>query len=350
MHKPLLAALKGQKPAHTPVWLMRQAGRYLPEYRAIREKNDTLTMFKTPTIAADITLQPLRRYALDGAIVYADILLLPEALGLGLEFVKGEGPQFARTIRSAQDLSWLQKQAANAKEVVARADYVAETLGRVKSELSPDVTLLGFAGAPWTVASYMIEGGSAKGEFFESKKLMFDAPQVLHGLLNILTDLTIDYLHMQVDAGADALQLFESWGGALTPDQYLEFCAPYSIRIMNALRPRVPTIHFVGEAAGILNEVLTVPSDVFGVDWRQSLGRVSSHPLLGERGLQGNLDPLLLHASRTLLETKAAEILKAGRAHKTGQFIFNLGHGIRQTTPPENVGFLVDLVHKSETI
>ena len=342
--KALIQAAKGLKPARTPLWLMRQAGRYLPEYREVRTKHDTLTMFQTPSIAAEITMQPLRRFDLDAAIIYADILLIPAALNLGLTFVTGEGPKFSRTIRSAEDLNWLQKQAENKAQIISKLNYVAETVDRTKAMLPAHASLIGFAGAPWTVASYMIEGGSAGGEFFESKLLMFKSPEVLHGLLSIITDITIDYLNMQVDAGAEILQLFESWGGALTPQQYSEFCAPYSARILKALQPRVPVIHFVGEGAGILEEVLTVPTNVLGVDWRQDLSRVSKRTESLNIALQGNLDPLLLYAPQAEMEKQAQKILEAGRAHKGG-FIFNLGHGIRLTTPVERVGQLVDLVH-----
>lgn len=342
--KPLLVAARGGRPARTPLWLMRQAGRYLPEYRAVREKHRTLHMFTTPSLAADITLQPLRRFDLDAAIVYADILLIPHALGLGLDFVAGEGPKFARTIRTREDVLWLRKQAADPDAVVARCDYLAETLRRVKPELGAHQTLIGFCGAPWTVASYMIEGGSAHGEFFESKMLMLKEPALFAELMDVVTDISIRYLRMQVEAGAEILQVFESWGGALTPHQYATFCAPYAARITGALRGSVPVIHFVGESAGILEPVLSVPSDVFGVDWRQDLALVRTHPALASRALQGNLDPLLLYAPFDVLEARVTSILEAGLSHPGG-FIFNLGHGIRQTTPVEAVGFVVDCVH-----
>lgn len=344
MDKPLLVAARGGKPAHTPLWLMRQAGRYLPEYRALREKSDTLTMFRTPVIATEITLQPLRRFPLDAAIVYADILLLPDALGLGLSFVAGEGPKFARVVRDEESLAWLRKQASDPAKIRERLSYVGETLSRVKEGLSPTTALIGFAGAPWTVASYMMEGGSAGGEFVESKKVMFERPEVLKGLLAVLTDLTIDYLHMQVDAGAEILQLFESWGGALTPAQYAEFALPCSRRILEALSPRVPFIHFVGEGAGLTHLSLSAGGHIYGVDWRQDLSRVSALAREHGMGVQGNLDPMLLFAPQNLMCEAATEIVRAGRAHAPG-FIFNLGHGIRQHTPVENVAALVKHVH-----
>jgi uroporphyrinogen decarboxylase len=345
--KPLLMAAQGLRPKHTPQWLMRQAGRYLPEYRAIRSQNDTLTMFKTPRIAAEITVQPLRRFpTLDAAIVYADILLIPDALGLGLQFVQGEGPVFSRPIRSESDVQWLEDQAADVGAVMAKLDYLGETLQLVKPQLAPEVTLIGFAGAPWTVASYMLEGQSAHGEFHTSKLFMLQHPSLFERVMEVVTNLTITYLERQVSAGAEILQLFESWGGALTPAQYARFCAPYSQRIIAALKPKVPVIHFVGESAGLLPEVLATQADVLGVDWRQDLARVG-HAARGKvRALQGNLDPLILHASQRELQSALEQILTSGQKLEDLGYIFNLGHGIRQTTPVENVAFVTDFVRK----
>lgn len=345
--KPLLLAAQGLRPPHTPQWLMRQAGRYLPEYKAIRSQHNTLTMFKTPSIAAEITLQPLRRYPnLDAAIVYADILLIPDALGLGLQFVQGEGPVFSRPIRSESDVLWLEEQAADTDAVLNRMDYLGETLQLVKAQLPEPVTLIGFAGAPWTVASYMIEGQSAHGEFFHSKLFMLQHPSLFERVMKVLTRLTIAYLERQVQAGAEILQLFESWGGALTPAQYARFCAPYSKQIVAALKPKVPVIHFVGESAGILDEVLSVESNVLGVDWRQSLASVGQRCQGRVQALQGNLDPLILHASQHELQQALESVLTAGQELKNLGYIFNLGHGIRQTTPVENVAFVTEFVRK----
>jgi len=348
--KPLLMAARGERTAHTPQWLMRQAGRYLPEYRSIRAQHDTLTMFKTPRIAAEITLQPLRRFpALDAAIVYADILLIPDALGLGLQFLQGEGPVFSHPIRSESDVQWLEDQASDIAAVMNKLDYLSETLGKVKEQLAPEVTLIGFAGAPWTVASYMLEGHSARGEFFTSKLFMLQHPSLFERVMTVITDLTIAYLERQVSAGAEVIQLFESWGGALTPGQYAQFCAPFSARIAKALRPRVPVIHFVGESAGILPEVLNIEADVLGVDWRQDLSRVGEKARGHVRALQGNLDPLLLHASQRDLQSALEGLLAAGSRLKDLGYIFNLGHGIRQTTPVENVAFVTDFVRRFST-
>jgi uroporphyrinogen decarboxylase len=345
--KPLLQAAQGQRPKHTPQWLMRQAGRYLPEYRALRVQHDTLTMFKTPRIASEITLQPLRRFpTLDAAIVYADILLIPDALGLGLQFVQGEGPVFSRPIRSESDVQWLEEQASNPAAIMAKLDYLNETLQMVKGQLAPEVTLIGFAGAPWTVASYMLEGQSAHGEFFTSKLFMLQHPSLFERVMKVVTDLTITYLERQVKSGAEIIQLFESWGGALTPAQYSRFCLPFSKKIIETLKTKVPVIHFVGESAGILPEVLSADSDVLGVDWRQDIARVAQHARGKVKALQGNLDPLLLHASQRELQSALEKILASGNDASDLGYIFNLGHGIRQTTPVENVAFVTDFVRK----
>lgn len=347
--KNLLLAAQGKENARTPLWLMRQAGRYLPEYMEIRAQHNTLKMFKTPSIAKEITLQPLRRFDLDGAILYADILLIPDALDLGLTFQVGEGPKFSKTVRSAADLEEVLKAAAQEDKIISKLDYVGETLELVKSDLTkfhPNATLLGFAGAPFTVASYMIEGGSAHGEFWETKKLMLNDPATMHGLLDLVTRLTISYLQMQVKAGAEVVQLFESWGGALSPNLYKEFCLPYSKRILAALVGVVPTIHYVGESAGILKESFSAGGDVFSVDWRQSLSNVVPLAQDAGRALQGNLDPAFLFAPVEKLKVEVESILSVGRPHKSG-YIFNLGHGINRFTPVESVSALVEIVHKN---
>jgi uroporphyrinogen decarboxylase len=345
--KHFLNALAGKKPARTPLWMMRQAGRYLPEYMAVRQHHDTLTMFTTPSIASEITLQPLRRFDLDAAIVYADILLIPHALGLGLRFVKGEGPKFERCIRTEADVIFVENQTSTPQgiaQVVERCSYLERTLELVKPQLASHQTLIGFCGAPWTVASYMIEGGSADGEFFHSKMLMLQQPELFSRLMTVVTNVSVEYLKMQITAGAEALQVFESWGGALTPNQYARHCAPHTTKLVSAVNSIVPVIHYVGESAGILDVAALVPSQAFGVDWRQSLGKASKHPSLQSKALQGNLDPLLLYAPFDTLETEVRSIVSAGQDHPGG-FAFNLGHGIKQTTPLESVKFVVDLVH-----
>ncbi|WP_233231123.1 uroporphyrinogen decarboxylase [Silvanigrella aquatica] len=345
MSKILLEAALGKKTNKIPLWLMRQAGRYLPEYRDIRQKHSTLEMFKTPSIAAEITLQPLKRFQLDGAIIYADILLIPDAMGLNLSFVEKEGPRFGKTIRSSSDLSQILKDFENPLNVVEKLSYVGETIERVKGSLSPETTLLGFAGAPFTVASYMIEGGSGtKGDFFETKKLMFREPETFHRLMMTLTSATIEYLKMQIHAGAEVIQLFESWSSALSPQQYREYCYPYSKVIVDEIKKYAPVIKFFGQGATLTAETLSINPNVYSVDWRQDLSFASKLFEDSKIALQGNLDPLLLYAPQKLLEQKLEECLKVGSAHPHG-YIFNLGHGCTQNTPIENVDFLVKYVN-----
>ncbi|KAB8033160.1 uroporphyrinogen decarboxylase [Fluviispira multicolorata] len=344
MNKLLLEAAKGNKTNKIPLWLMRQAGRYLPEYREFRKKHDTLNMFKTPSIAAEITLQPLKRFNLHGAIIYADILLIPDAMGMGLSFVEKEGPRYAKTIRSNDDLKSILPAAENIGELIQKLSYVGETVERVKSQLSQNTTLLGFAGAPFTVASYMIEGGSAKGEFFECKKLMFNDPETFHHLMKLLTDVTIAYLKMQIKAGVEAIQLFESWSGALAPDQYREFCLPYTKKIVEEVKQFVPVINFLGQGASLSDEALSIQSNVYSVDWRQDLAKVAKKFTGSGIALQGNLDPLLLYAPKDLLKEKLKNCLEIGSQYTHG-YIFNLGHGCTQHTPVENVEFLVNFIN-----
>ncbi|WP_338635206.1 uroporphyrinogen decarboxylase [Spirobacillus cienkowskii] len=344
MEKILLEAAQGKKTKNIPIWLMRQAGRYLPEYQEYRKKYNTLKMFQTPEIASEITLQPLRRFPLDGAILYADILLIPDAMGLQLSFVEKEGPRFAKTIRSKNDLLSILPLAENLEKLITKLNYVAETLDIVKSKISSSTTLIGFAGAPFTVASYMIEGGgSAKNDFFHSKKLMFEDPETFHQLMQLITNATIAYLKMQIDAGAEVVQIFESWSGALSPAQYREFCLPYAQKIISEIKPMVPVIHFLGQGAALLPEVILTQPSVYGVDWRQDLAQVSSTFKNTGIALQGNLDPLLLYAPKKLLEQNAKHCLTIGAQHPHG-YIFNLGHGCTPQTPIENVEFLVNLV------
>ncbi|KAB8040359.1 uroporphyrinogen decarboxylase [Silvanigrella paludirubra] len=345
MSKILLEAAQGKKTNKIPLWLMRQAGRYLPEYREIRKRHNTLEMFKTPSIAAEITLQPLKRFNLDGAILYADILLIPDAMGLDLFFVEKEGPRFSKTIRSETDLNQIISLAENTDKLLEKLSYVSETLDRVKQNLSKETTLLGFAGAPFTVASYMIEGGSSsKGDFFECKKFMFTEPKAFHKLMDLITNATIAYLKMQIKFGAEIVQLFESWSGALSPDQYNEFCLPYTKKIVDEIKKQIPVIHFFGQGASLIPEALKINPNVHSVDWRQDLSYVSSALNGSGIALQGNLDPLLLYAPQNRLIEKIEHCLTIGSAHPHG-YIFNLGHGCTQHTPIENISCLVNTVN-----
>lgn len=362
--KSLLNAAQGIPQKKIPLWFMRQAGRYLPEYREIRKTHDTLTMFKTPAIASEITLQPLRRFNLDGAILYADILLIPDALGVGLKFVTGEGPKIAHTIRSASDLKHLQD-AENIPKLIERLSYVGETLSQVIPKLDEHVTMLGFAGAPFTVASYMVEGGSgSKNEFHEIKKLIATEPTTVHTLMDILTNITIAYLQMQIQSGAEVLQLFESWSGVLNSNEYAEFCLPYVAKIIKAIKPQVPVILYLGTSAHLVDQVIALNEDsipnVLSVDHHLQLSVVSNKIIIANYlhneksqhlneslkkiALQGNLDPNLLFATKAEIEPAVKACLDAGQKHPYG-YIFNLGHGINQHTPIENVEYVVELVN-----
>lgn len=342
--KLVLDALKGIRNSKIPVWFMRQAGRCLPEYRAIKETMATYDMFRTPKVATEVTLQPLKRFDIDAAIVYADILHIPDALGCELSFVKGDGPKFQHTVRSEQDLKLLESRFSEMSKVQSELSFLGETLSSVKPLLESHRTLIGFCGSPWTVASYVVEGGSTK-TFFETKKLMMTNPKVFHRLMEILTLTTIPYLEMQVAAGAEALQIFESWGGsALSPNQYEEFCAPYVKQIISHFRGKVPVIHYVNKSAGKLDEVLSIESDALGVDWSQKLSSVIEHPLLNGRALQGNLDPLYLYADKATIEKQVLEILEFSKKH-SGGYIFNVGHGFTPQTPLESIPTVIDLVH-----
>jgi uroporphyrinogen decarboxylase len=344
--KPMLSAVIGQKPKVCPIWLMRQAGRYLPEYMSVREKHDTLTMFSTPKIAAEITMQPLRRFDLNAAILYADILLIPHAAGMGLSFVKGEGPVFSRTVRNEDELNFFLKSTENLEKTIEKTNYISETLSLVKPQLSPSVALIGFAGAPWTVASYLMEGGSAHGEFTWSKKILHQKPKIISALLDRIADLTIHYLNMQINAGVEIVQLFESWSGALSPSDYKEHILPSTQKIISAVRSKCPVIHFLGEGGGLVhlvseNEKLS--PQVFGVDWRQDLKQVSK--ALPSLCLQGNLDPSVCNAPPEKIKTRVHEIMAVGRNHPGG-FIFNVGHGLRPGTSVEGVQCVIDSVRE----
>lgn len=343
--KTLLDAAQGKQHKGTPLWFMRQAGRYLPEYREIRKSYTTLEMFQTPKIASEVTLQPLRRFPLDGAILYADILLIPDALGAGLRFVTGEGPKFSRPVRCPHDLTKL-RYTEDTQQIINDLNYVGETLSLVVSKLDSHITMLGFAGSPFTVASYMIEGESGiKNEFFETRKMLFESPETFHALMELLTRITIGYLNMQIDAGAEVIQLFESWSGVLNVTQYEEFCRPYLNKITKQIKTRVPVIHYFGQASHLLDGILNaeVLPNVLSIDHHTSLKEASQK--IGDKpiALQGNFSPELMLESKEIIQSGVEECLEIGQSHKHG-YIFNLGHGIRQHTPIENVRLVSKLV------
>jgi uroporphyrinogen decarboxylase len=339
-HSRFLSACRREATDTTPIWLMRQAGRYMPEYRAVKARfASMLEMVKDSAVAAEITMQPVRAFDIDAAIIFADILTVLDAMGLPLEFVKGEGPVFRRTIGSAADVDALAP-----IEPRSSLAYTLEAIRLVKRELGGRIPLIGFSGAPFTLACYAIEGQSSR-EFVKAKSFMYREPAAWARLMEKLADAIGDYLAAQAEAGADVLQLFDSWVGALSPADYREYVLPYSRRaIERALAPRrVPLIHFGTGTAGILHLIREAGGDVIGVDWRTDLA--SAWNGLGpDVAVQGNLDPAVLFSSPEIIRKQAARILDSVRGRRG--HIFNLGHGIMEHTPVEHVKLLVDFVHE----
>src|SRR5882724_5207871 len=334
---PLLRAARRAPVPYTPVWLMRQAGRYLPEYRAMRERFGFLELCRNPEAAAEVTLQPVERLGVDAAILFADILLIVEPLDVGLEFAKGEGPVIHRPVRSEADVARLKP-----VDVESSVGSVFETVRFVRRALPPRVALIGFAGAPFTVASYVVEGGASR-DYLHTKRLMYEAPAAWHRLLEILADATATYLNGQIDAGAQAVQLFDSWIGTLAPDDYRTYVLPHTRTVIRALRPGVPVIHFGTGTATLLPLMREAGGDVIGLDWRVELDRgwaAVGHDV----GVQGNLDPAALLAKPAVFRERVKAIL--ARAGGRPGHIFNLGHGVHQATPVEHVQALVDMVHE----
>jgi uroporphyrinogen decarboxylase len=334
---PFLRACRREQTAFTPVWLMRQAGRYLPEYRALRARYDFLTLCKTPEAAAEVTLQPIERLGVDAAILFADILLVLEPLGVGLEFTRGEGPHIARPVRSADDVARLAP-----VDVPSSVGFVFETVRRARKALAERVPLIGFAGAPFTLASYLIEGGASR-EFLHTKRFMRAEPAAWHALMTRLVGITVEYLDGQIDAGAQAVQLFDSWVGTLSPSDYREFVLPHSRAVLSRLAPGVPAIHFGTGTAALLELMKEAGGDVLGLDWRVNLGPTWDR-LGADVAVQGNLDPAVLLAPVAEIRRAARAILE-GAARRPGH-IFNLGHGVHQETPVDHVRALVDMVHE----
>jgi uroporphyrinogen decarboxylase len=337
----LLRALLREPTPRRPVWLMRQAGRYLPEYRATRLRaGGFLEMCTNPEIACEITLQPVERFPLDAAILFSDILTIPNAMNLGLEFEAGEGPQFARPVRTPADIDrlWVPDPGSELK-------YVTDAIGRVRRELNGRVPLIGFAGSPWTVATYMVEGGSSK-TFGLIKRMMYEAPRELHRLLELLARATILYLNAQIAAGAQAVMLFDTWGGVLTPAQYEEFSLRHMARVIDALTRqsdgrRVPNIVFTKGGGAWLAKTAAIGCDAVGVDWTTDLSDARK-AVAGRVALQGNLDPSALFATPEILRAETLRVLDsfgAGPGH-----VFNLGHGITPEVDPERVALLVRTV------
>ena len=339
----LLRALRREPVDSTPVWIMRQAGRYLPEYRKTRKQaGDFLRLCKTPELACEVTLQPLRRFDLDAAIVFSDILTIPDAMGLGLSINEGEGPRFERPIDSKKAIEVL-----GVPELEDDLGYVIEAVRMIRHELGGSVPLIGFAGSPWTLATYMVEGQSTQ-DFARIKALMYEQPHALHALLDILTESVSGYLAAQVGAGADVLMVFDTWGGVLPHAEYREFSLSAMRRIVETLKSdeltrHIPVILFTKGGGQWLKEMADSGCDALGCDWTTSL--TVARKAVGEQvALQGNLDPAVLYARPEVIERAVERVLDdfgVGHGH-----VFNLGHGITPGVDPDHVRVMVDAVHQ----
>lgn len=333
-----LKACRREKVDYTPVWMMRQAGRYLPEYMATRKKaGDFLTLCKTPDLAAEVTVQPIDILGVDAAIMFSDILVIPEAMGMDLKFLVGEGPHFSDPVRSETDIDKLDN-----PDPMDRLKYVMDAIAAIKKRLDNRVPLIGFTGAPWTLATYMIEGGSSKN-FALIKKMLYDSPATLHKLLDKVTDAVINYLKAQIETGVDAVQIFDTWGGILTPHDFETFSLQYIQRIIEEIGSSVPVIVFAKGTGYMLESIAETGCDVVGVDWMSDIGNVRRR--IGRKvALQGNMDPCNLYASPETIRKSVKNIL-AGFGEGEGH-IFNLGHGILPDIPVEHAKAFINAVHE----
>jgi uroporphyrinogen decarboxylase len=334
---PFLAACRREAVPYTPVWLMRQAGRYMEDYRALRAQYGFLELCKKPDLAAEITVTPVERLKVDAAILFADILLILEPMGVGLEYSKGDGPVIRRPVRSGKDLDGL-KDFDPEREL----SFVYEAVKKTRAALDDQVPLIGFAGAPFTLASYLIEGAGSRNYIY-AKKLYYTAPEVWHHLLHRLSQLITKYLNCQIAAGAQAVQLFDSWAGCLTPGDYEHFVLPYTRAVIAGITPGVPVISFSTGTAGLLKHIRAAGGDVIGLDWRINLDEgwaTVGHDV----AVQGNLDPVALFAPPKEIRSRVADVL--GRAGNRPGHIFNLGHGVLPETPVDHVVAMVEAVHE----
>jgi len=342
-----IRALLRQPTDYTPVWLMRQAGRYLAEYNATRGRaGNFLALCKSPALATEVTLQPLDRYALDAAILFSDILTIPDAMGLGLYFAEGEGPRFERPVRDAAAIAKL-----HVPDPHRELKYVVDAVAEIRRALADRVPLIGFAGSPYTLACYMVEGG-ASDDFRTIKSLLYAEPGLLHRILDVNAGAVAAYLNAQIGAGAQAVMLFDTWGGNLSHDAYREFSLAYIERVLAEVSresdgARVPRIVFTKGGGQWLEAIAACGCDCIGIDWTTSLA--DARRRVGDRvALQGNLDPAVLFSSPEVIRDQVAKALAAfgaGSGH-----VFNLGHGISQFTPPEHVAVLVDAVHEASRV
>ncbi len=337
-----LRACKRQPVERTPVWIMRQAGRYLPAYRAVREKADFLTMCKTPELAAEVTIQPVEIIGVDAAIIFSDILVIPEAMGMHLEMHEGRGPVFPHPVRNENDAKKL-KTIDPSKDL----KYVLDAVSLTKKELDGRVPLIGFCGSPWTLLSYMVEGKGSKN-FSNVKSLLYNNPALAHSILDKLADSASDYLSAKIEAGADAVQIFDTWGGVLSQNDFEEFSLKYIEKIISRLkRKNEPVIVFAKGVHYNLEKIVNAGADVIGLDWTMDLGRVRNET--GDKvALQGNMDPTVLYANKEKIKEEVKRILSS-YGEGTGH-VFNLGHGILPDVKPENAKFFVDMVKEESKI
>ena len=336
-----IRALCREPTAYTPIWLMRQAGRYLPEYNQTRARaGNFLALCKNPDLATEVTMQPLARYRLDAAIVFSDILTIPDAMGLGLYFAEGEGPKFERPLREEREIRDL-----SAPDPTAHLRYVLDTVKQVRKSLAGSVPLIGFSGSPFTLACYMIEGRGSS-DFASVKKMLYRRPDLLHKILAVNAQAVTDYLNAQIEAGAQAVMIFDTWGGMLSDAAYHEFSLAYIKQIIGSLKRenegmRVPSIVFTKGGGGWLESIADTGCDAVGLDWTINISAAKAR--VGARvALQGNMDPAVLLSSPEAVQREAVAILKqfgSGPGH-----VFNLGHGISQFTPPEHVSALIEAV------
>ncbi len=338
-----LKALRKQETDTTPVWIMRQAGRYLPEYRATRaQAGDFLTLCKTPELACEVTLQPLRRFDLDAAILFSDILTIPDAMDLGLYFSAGEGPRFEHPVRSEADVDRL-----FVPDPAERLRYVTDAVTLIRNELGGAVPLIGFSGSPWTLATYMIEGGGSK-EYRHAKGMLYAEPKRLHRILDLVARSVASYLNAQIEAGAQALMIFDTWGGVLSPPAYEEFSLRYMQQVLELLDNErdgeiIPVTLFTKGGGQWLEKIADTGCQGVGLDWTINIDEARER--VGERvALQGNLDPNVLYAGPEVIRAQARELIERFGPHNG--HVFNLGHGIHQTVDPDHLKVLVDAVHE----
>jgi len=338
-----LRALRREPVPYTPIWMMRQAGRYLPEYNQTRARAGSfLALAQNREYACEVTLQPLERYELDAAILFSDILTVPHAMGLGLDFIQGEGPRFAHPVRTEEDVNKL------SVPDMGRLQYVFDAVSLIRQELNGRVPLIGFAGSPWTIACYMVEG-QGSSDYRLIKSMLYSRPDLLHRILEVNAEATVQYLNAQIEAGAQAVMIFDSWGGVLANGAFQEFSLAYTRKVIEGLKrehggERVPVIAFTKGGALWAEEIAASGCDAMGLDWTASLGQIRQR-VNDSVALQGNLDPNVLFAPEAEIRAQARRVIDDFGPVGKGGHVFNLGHGISRFTPPESVLALVDEVH-----